>query len=223
MNSTGKNLSLLLGPLSFAIIWWLQPAGLDVAQAKVLGVVAWMLIWWIAESVPMGVTSLLPIILFPLLGVLSLEKTCLAYSNRYVFLFLGGFLIALAMEKWNLHRRLALNIVSRTGTGANHIILGFGLVVIVNSSHNQTAPIVLCGVAVIIAGVRVGATGNGCNRTFRAFSEAKSSGSDISVGHYECSVAACRTSSGYAFVHSPCIAIDEFVLYGLIFSNQKNA
>ena len=125
MNSIGKNLSLLLGPLSFAIIWWLQPAGLDVAQAKVLGVVAWMLIWWIAESVPMGVTSLLPIILFPLLGVLSLEKTCLAYSNRYVFLFLGGFLIALAMEKWNLHRRLALNIVSRTGTGANHIILGF--------------------------------------------------------------------------------------------------
>jgi sodium-dependent dicarboxylate transporter 2/3/5 len=125
MNSMGKNLSLLLGPLAFATIWWMQPAGLDVAQSKVLGVVVWMLIWWIAESVPMGVTSLLPIILFPLLGVLSLEKTCLAYSNRYVFLFLGGFLIALAMEKWNLHRRLALNIVSRTGTGANHIILGF--------------------------------------------------------------------------------------------------
>ena len=125
MNLASKNLSLLLGPLAFALIWWMQPAGLDVAQAKVLGVVAWMLIWWIAESVPMGVTSLLPIILFPMLGVLSLEKTCLAYSNRYVFLFLGGFLIALAMEKWNLHRRLALNIVSRTGTGANHIILGF--------------------------------------------------------------------------------------------------
>jgi len=101
MNSISKNLSLLLGPLSFASIWWWQPAGLDVAQAKVLGVVAWMLVWWIAESVPMGVTSLLPIILFPILGVLSLEKTCLAYSNRYVFLFLGGFLIALAMEKWN--------------------------------------------------------------------------------------------------------------------------
>jgi len=59
MNSIGKNLSLLLGPLASATIWWLQPAGLDVAQSKVLGVVSWMLIWWIAESVPMGVTSLL--------------------------------------------------------------------------------------------------------------------------------------------------------------------
>lgn len=127
MNTLARYSSILLGPALFAGLWALQPFGLDVAQAKVLGVVAWMLTWWIAEVVPMGVTSLLPIILFPLLGVLSLEKTCVAYSNRYVFLFLGGFLIALAMEKWNLHRRLALNIVNRTGTSANHIILGFML------------------------------------------------------------------------------------------------
>jgi solute carrier family 13 (sodium-dependent dicarboxylate transporter), member 2/3/5 len=127
MNSLARFSSILLGPALFAAAWAVQPFGLDVPQAKVLGVVAWMLTWWIAEVVPMGVTSLLPIMLFPLLGVLSLEKTCVAYSNRYVFLFLGGFLIALAMEKWNLHRRLALNIVNRTGTSANHIILGFML------------------------------------------------------------------------------------------------
>ena len=127
MNSTSKNLSLILGPIAFALIWWLQPGSLDVAQAKVLGVVAWMLIWWITESVPMAITSLLPIMLFPLLGVMSLEKTCLTYSNRFVFLFLGGFLIALAMEKWNLHRRLALSIVDKTGTSANTIIFGFML------------------------------------------------------------------------------------------------
>ena len=127
MKSTARYLSILLGPFLFALSWIIQPAGLDVAQAKVLGVVAWMLTWWIAEVVPMGVTSLLPILLFPFLGVLSLEKTCISYSNRYVFLFLGGFLIALAMEKWNLHRRLALTIVNRTGTSANHIIFGFML------------------------------------------------------------------------------------------------
>ena len=127
MNSLARYSSILLGPALFALAWAIQPFGLDVPQAKVLGIVAWMLAWWIAEIVPMGVTSLLPIMVFPLLGVLSLEKTCVAYSNRYVFLFLGGFLIALAMEKWNLHRRLALSIVHRTGTSANHIILGFML------------------------------------------------------------------------------------------------
>ncbi len=123
----GKNnlTSLVLGPVLFIVAWWLNPMGLDATQAKVLGIVCWMLVWWITETVPMAITSLLPIMLFPLLGVLSLEKTCLAYSNRFVFLFLGGFIIALSMEKWNLHRRLALGIVNKTGTGANRIIFGF--------------------------------------------------------------------------------------------------
>lgn len=127
MNTSSKTIPLLLGPLLFALLWIGNPFGLDHAACKVVGVVVWMLIWWISEAVPMAITSLLPIMLFPLLGVMSLEKTCLSYSNRFVFLFLGGFIIALAMEKWNLHRRLALNIVSRTGTGANRIILGFFL------------------------------------------------------------------------------------------------
>jgi len=124
---TNKLLSLLIGPLLFAVLWAWNPIGLDLQQAKVVGVVAWMLAWWISDAVPMAVTSLLPIMLFPLLGVMTLEKTCLSYSNRFVFLFLGGFLIALAMEKWNLHRRLALSIVNKTGTSANRIIFGFFL------------------------------------------------------------------------------------------------
>lgn len=119
--------SLLLGPMLFGALWAFNPLGLEPAQIKVLGVVGWMLIWWITECVPMAITSLLPVMLFPLLGVMSLEKTCITYSNRYVFLFLGGFFIALGMEKWNLHRRLALSIVNRTGTSANTIIFGFML------------------------------------------------------------------------------------------------
>lgn len=93
--------------------------------ALVIGVMLWMLWWWISESVDMGVTSLLPIVLLPLTGLLNLEQTCLAYGNRYVFLFLGGFVLALAMEKTGLHKRLSLMIVMRTGSKPDHIILGF--------------------------------------------------------------------------------------------------
>jgi solute carrier family 13 (sodium-dependent dicarboxylate transporter), member 2/3/5 len=75
----------------------------------------------------MAVTALLPILLFPMFGVLKMEEACAPYGDKFVFLFLGGFIIALAMEKWNLHRRLALNIVKATGTSANRIILGFML------------------------------------------------------------------------------------------------
>lgn len=116
-----------LGPALFVMIWLVNPFGLEPAAAKVLGVIAWMLTWWISETIPMAVTSLLPIILFPTLGVLSLEDASAAYGDKYVFLFLGGFVLALAMEKWNLHRRLALNIIRITGSGANRIILGFCL------------------------------------------------------------------------------------------------
>lgn len=122
-----KLIATVAGPLLFLLLLAWNPFGLDTYQNRVLACVGWMLVWWISEAVPMAVTSLLPIVLFPLLGVLSLEKTCLSYSNRFVFLFLGGFVIALAMEKWNLHRRLALNIVKKTGTSANRIILGFFL------------------------------------------------------------------------------------------------
>jgi sodium-dependent dicarboxylate transporter 2/3/5 len=121
----GKIISLLGGPALFLIFALAQPFGLEPAAARTLGVIAWMLVWWITECIPMGATSLLPIALFPLLGVISIEKTCVSFGNKYVFLFMGGFIIALAMEKWNLHRRLALSIVKFTGVGADRIILGF--------------------------------------------------------------------------------------------------
>ncbi|MBL0316097.1 MAG: DASS family sodium-coupled anion symporter [Flavobacteriales bacterium] len=123
---TRRLLLLFLGPTLFVLFWTINPA-VDRTTGESHGVVLWMLTWWITEIVPMAITSLLPIMLFPMLGVLSLEKTCLSYSNRFVFLFLGGFIIALAMEKWQLHRRLALNIVNRTGTSANRIVFGFFL------------------------------------------------------------------------------------------------
>ncbi len=86
-----------------------------------------MLGWWVSEAVPIAVTSLLPMICLPLLGVTDMKTAAAPYAHPIVYLFFGGFAIALAMERWNLHRRIALNIVQWTGTNANGIILGFML------------------------------------------------------------------------------------------------
>ncbi len=117
--------SLYIGPLLFVLLGLINPFGLDSEAARVIGVVAWMLAWWISEIVPMAVTALLPIVLFPLCGVLTIEEACQPYGDRMVFLFLGGFLIALSMEKWGLHRRIALHIIHVFGASANRIIFGF--------------------------------------------------------------------------------------------------
>jgi len=94
---------------------------------NVLAVATWMIIWWISEAVPIPVTSLLPILLFPVLGVLDLKHSTASYAHPIIFLFLGGFLIALALEKRDLHKRFALNLIKITGTKPNGIILGFML------------------------------------------------------------------------------------------------
>ncbi|MBB4077591.1 sodium-dependent dicarboxylate transporter 2/3/5 [Lewinella aquimaris] len=122
---TTKRVGLLLGPLLFTLIQlFFHPAGLSAGGTALLAATAWMSTWWITEAVPIAVTALLPIILFPLTGGMELEPTTAAYGHRYVFLFLGGFLIAMAIEKWNLHRRIALGIIALIGTNVRMIILG---------------------------------------------------------------------------------------------------
>ncbi len=85
----------------------------------------WMAIWWISEAVPLAVTSLLPVVLFPLLGVMDGKAVSSTYFNHVIFLFLGGFIVALAMQKWDLHKRIALKILMYTGIGPGRILLGF--------------------------------------------------------------------------------------------------
>jgi len=82
-------------------------------------------IWWITEAIPIPVTALLPVVLFPVLGITSSGEAASAYANHLIFLFMGGFIIALAMQKWNLHKRIALHIIALVGTGTRRIILGF--------------------------------------------------------------------------------------------------
>ncbi len=100
-------------------------AGLTLSGQRMMAVTALMAIWWIGEGTPLAVTALLPLVLFPLLGILPSKLVAPNYANHLIFLFLGGFMIALAMEKWNFHKRLALWIISAIGTGPQRLVLGF--------------------------------------------------------------------------------------------------
>ena len=123
-----KKIGLFLGLIVLTLMLLNGPAfGLESAAWRVLSIAALMLIWWVSEAVPIAVTALLPMILIPALQVYGMKAAAAPYANPIIFLFMGGFMLALAMEKWNLHRRIALTIVRVTGTNANGIILGFML------------------------------------------------------------------------------------------------
>ncbi len=116
----------VLGPLVFIIIQLLgTPKGLSQEGFNLLGVTLWMAIWWVFEAVPIAVTALLPVILFPLFGILPLQQATEQYGHKYVFLYMGGFILAIAIERWNLHRRIALQIIKAIGSKASYLILGF--------------------------------------------------------------------------------------------------
>lgn len=116
---------LLIGILLAVISFLWNPFGLS-AQGKVTFAIAVLMItWWVSEALPMPAVALVPLVLYPLFGISSFEETARSYANPAIFLFMGGFLIGLAIEKWNLHKRIALLIVSKTGSSGNRIILGF--------------------------------------------------------------------------------------------------
>lgn len=120
-----KYIGIAAGPLLFGLLLLIPaPEVFSPEGWRVIAVAVMMLVWWITEAVPIPVTALLPIILFPMLNVMKIEDAAAPYGSPIVFLFLGGFAIALAMQKWNLHRRIALTIIRMTGTGANQVILG---------------------------------------------------------------------------------------------------
>jgi len=116
----------VIGAVLFAVAVLLPPpAGLAPAAWRAAAVGLLMAAWWLGEALPIPATALLPAALFPLLGVTDLRAATAPYANPLIFLFLGGFLIALAMERWQLHRRLALEILARAGGGPSRIAGGF--------------------------------------------------------------------------------------------------
>lgn len=119
-------IGLVAGPFAFVMtLIFFSPEGLSNEGQAVLASTIWIAIWWMTEAIPIPATALLPIILFPLTGGLDIGETTSAYGNDTIFLFMGGFVIALAMERWNLHKRMAINIISVIGTNTDRIILGF--------------------------------------------------------------------------------------------------
>tara|TARA_A100001011_G_scaffold312186_1_gene329484 strand:- start:1542 stop:3011 length:1470 start_codon:yes stop_codon:yes gene_type:complete len=121
-----KKSGLILGPVVFIItIFFFKPEGLSIEGNAILASTLWIAIWWISEAVPYAITSLLPIILFPLTGALGLVETSASYGHRYIFLYIGGFILAIAIERWGLHKRIALNTIKFIGTNIKSIILGF--------------------------------------------------------------------------------------------------
>ncbi|GAB1536759.1 DASS family sodium-coupled anion symporter [Geovibrio sp. ADMFC3] len=119
-------IGLILGPVLFVLMLVVPtPAGMEPSAQKMAAVAFLMACWWMCESIPIPATSLLPIPLFPILGIMPTGKATAPYASDLIFLFMGGFIIALAMQRWNLHRRIAMNIVKTVGFSPSRLIFGF--------------------------------------------------------------------------------------------------
>ena len=121
-----RRIGLAVGALLCAVIL-LSPApeGLSPAGWRTAAVGVLMACWWITEALPIAATALIPLVLFPILGVRDIGPAAAPYANPLIFLFMGGFIIAVAMQRWNLHRRVALSIVQRVGTKPGRVVIGF--------------------------------------------------------------------------------------------------
>jgi sodium-dependent dicarboxylate transporter 2/3/5 len=124
----GRRQSILAGPILFAIILLLpKPAGITPEGKATLALAAWMAVWWLAVAVPLAVTALLPLVFLPGLGVATPSAAAEPYADPVIFLFMGGFFLAATMQRWSLHRRLALAVLYRTGTSPRRLVAGFML------------------------------------------------------------------------------------------------
>ena len=120
-------IAFIITPLIAIIMVIFQPLAANATANNMAAVALLMAVWWITEVVPLAVTALLPVVLFPFLGIMDGKATSSTYYNHIIFLFIGGFIIALALQKWNLHKRIALKILMLTGTSPAKILLGFML------------------------------------------------------------------------------------------------
>jgi len=160
---TRQRFGLVLGPIAFLLVLAAPLPTLDAPAQAVLAVGTLMAVWWLSEALPLPATALLPLVLFPLLSVKSTNATAPSYMNRNILLFMGGFFLAMAMQRWRLHRRIALFIVGTVGTGGRRLVLGFMVATAFLSmwiSDTATTmmmlPIVLAVILEVAPGARVG-------------------------------------------------------------------
>ena len=125
---TSQKIGMLLGPTLLAVMLFAgAPAGLENKAWFTAAIGVLMAVWWATEAVPIAITALLPIVLFPMFGVASIQDTVPPYANKVIFLFLGGFIVAFAMQRWNLHRRMALKVLQYAGGNGRSLVGGFML------------------------------------------------------------------------------------------------
>jgi len=123
----GARLGRMCGPLAFLFFMFWPGLGLDGEQRRVAAISALTAIWWISTALPIGITSLVPAALLPLFGVMGGREVAPLYMHDLVLLFIGAFIIALGLERWGVHRRIALWIIARVGAGPRRLVLGFML------------------------------------------------------------------------------------------------
>ena len=122
-----RRFNIILGPSLFFIFYFLiHPFdGMNSQSHAIFCSVLWIATWWITEAIPIPVTSLLPLVLFPLTGGLDLKLTASSYGDKIIYFYMAGFFLAIAIEKWNLHKRIALNIINVVGYNKKSMVLGF--------------------------------------------------------------------------------------------------
>ncbi len=164
-----KKIGLILGPLLFLAVQNLPIEIVSREADLVIATALWMVSWWITEAVSISVTSILPLLLFPLFKVMPMETVGANYGSPIVFLFFGGFVLALALEKVNLHKRISLTIIKKTGTTPNKVILGFMIATAFMSMwiSNTASTVVMLPIAMSVINLliedRDGFTGNDKN------------------------------------------------------------
>jgi sodium-dependent dicarboxylate transporter 2/3/5 len=154
--STHQWVGLFVGPMAAAaMLLRAAPAGMSDAAWLTAAVGILMAVWWATEAVPIAVTALLPIVAFPVLGLADSGQLAAAFGNNVLFLFLGGFIVAIAMQRWNLHRRIALNVLQLVGGNGRSLVGGFMLASAVISMWvmNTSTTMMLLPIAVSIVAV----------------------------------------------------------------------
>ncbi|WOJ94123.1 DASS family sodium-coupled anion symporter [Congregibacter variabilis] len=152
-----QRIGIVTGPAACALMLLLgenQETMPDVAW-RVAAVGMWMAIWWATEAIPVPATGFIPLVVFDLFGIAPMKEAAQSYAHPIIYLFLGAFVLALAVEKWSLHRRIALWILSRTGTDGKRLILGFMVVAALLSMWmtNTSTTMMLLPIAVSVAGL----------------------------------------------------------------------
>ncbi|ANO53006.1 anion transporter [Woeseia oceani] len=154
--STHQTVGLILGPLlALSILLSNPPGDLSVAAWRTAAMALLMAVWWATEAVPIAVTALLPLVAFPLLGIADMQTTSSPYANKVIYLFLGGFIVAFTMQRWNLHRRIALTILQHAGGNGRSLIGGFMIASALLSMWvmNTSTTMMMLPIAVSIIGV----------------------------------------------------------------------